>query len=773
MVFRGKQGNKMKSSRHTLRVDGWEKVSGGALYAADVRLPGLLFGRALRSPVPHALIKSVDASAAKNMPGVHAVLTAADVPPLLLGKRLKDIPILARERVRFVGEKVAVVAAESQEIAERAIDAIQVDYEDLPVVSSAEDALKPDAPVLHPDFSSYPKGSEWIKADWREGGRQQFQQNPAHPNASAEVVLERGDISQGFQESAEIFEDVFHVPMQNHGFIEPHGCTVALDASGRVRVWTCVKEPFDMQEWLAEELGLPHDHVVLLPVRVGGDFGGKGYIIDELLAYFLARATGRPVQMAMSQTEEFLAGVHRHGATVHIKSGVDKAGRLMAREVQIVFNNGAYAGLRPRMTLGGTPRAAGCYRIPHVRITSICVYTNQVPCGHMRGPGQPQLTFAVESHTDAVARRLGMDPLVFRRLNTLRDGDEGPLGGIYQSVTAIEAIERAAAAIGWSKPKKAGTGRGVALVERSTGTGPASVVTEVNEEGKVIVRTGVPEVGTGSHTVLQRIVADVFGIEPAAVLVVQGSTETGPFDGGSGGSHVTNATGGAAFKAAQALRARLCCLAAEVKGLASGSVELKGGQFVCREQALRFAFRGLVKELVRQQGGQIRELGENRAVRGTASGYACHGVEVVVDRETGQFRVDRIVAVHDVGYAINPTGLTGQIEGGLSHGLGMGVMEDMRVEDGRLQCVNFDQYKMPCLADMPPLAVQLIEKRNGPGPFGAKGIGEIAASPTAPAIANAIEDAVGVRIHDLPITAEKILRALRSQQASSRAAHIA
>jgi len=483
-----------------------------------------------------------------------------------------------------------------------------------------------------------------------------------------------------------------------------------------------------------------------------------------LLAFYLARATARPVQMAMSQTEEFIAGVHRHGATIRIKSGLDDQGRLVAREVQLLFNNGAYAGLRPRMTLGGTPRAAGCYRIPNTRVASTCVYTNQVPCGHMRGPGQPQVTFAVESHTDFIARRLGMDPIELRRLNALRDGDEGPLGGVYRSVTAIEVVERAGAAIEWSKVRKNGTGRGLALTERHTGSGPASVIVEIGENADVIVRTGVPEVGTGAHTVLQRVVAEVFTIAPERVRVVQGSTDTGPFDGGSGGSHVTNATGGAAFKAAQALRARLCGLAAELKSAGRGTVELQGGRFVCSETAERVPFAQMVGNLVQRNGETIREEADNRAGHGEASGYACHAAEVSVDRDTGQVRVNRIVAVHDVGYAINPIGLGGQIDGGLSHGFGMGLMEEMRLEDGRLLCVNFDQYKIPTCADMPALSTQLIENRNGPGPFGAKGVGEVAASPTAPAIANAIEDAVGVRIFDLPITAEKVLQALRAQE---------
>ncbi|MFQ6028126.1 MAG: xanthine dehydrogenase family protein molybdopterin-binding subunit, partial [Dehalococcoidia bacterium] len=461
--------------------------------------------------------------------------------------------------------------------------------------------------------------------------------------------------------------------------------------------------------------------------------------------------------------EEFIAGIHRHGAKIRIKSGVDKEGRLLAREVEILFNNGAYAGFRPRMTLGGVPRAAGCYRIPNVRIMSACVYTNQVPCGHMRGPGQPQVTFAVESHTDLMARRLGMDPVEFRRLNLMRDGDEGPLGGIWRSVSAGEVVGRAAAAIGWGKRKKDGLGRGLAVSERHTGSGPATVAIEIDVRGQVLVRTGVPEVGTGSHTVLRQVVGTVLAIDPSGVVVLQGDTENGPFDGGSGGSHVTNATGGAALAAAQALRARLCSLAADHQGWPRGSVELKDGQFVCRGKSKRIAFRELAGRLAKLQGGVIREESEVRAGHGEASGYACHAVQVTVDRETGQVRIERAVAVHDVGCAINPSGLTGQIEGGFSQGFGMGLTEDMCLEEGRLQSVNYGDYKIPCAADIPSLSSELIENRDGPGPFGAKGIGEIAASPTPAAIANAVEDAVGVRIFDLPVSAEKVLTGLKAK----------
>ena len=730
------------------RVDGVEKVSGGAQYAADVRLPGLLVGLALRSAVPHALIRSLDVSAAREIPGVHAVLIAADLPPVLLGKNLQDIPLLARDRVRFVGDKIAVVAAESRDIAEEAANTIAVEYTELPAVFDPEEALLPGAPVLHPELKSYghAPGRDWPEL-------------PPYPNTTSEVVTERGNVREGFDRSARVFEDVFRVPMNHHGFIEPHSCTVAIDPSGKVRLWSCVKQPFDLRESFSHATGVDPEQIVVMPARIGADFGGKGYIVDEALAYFLARASGRPVQMVMSQNEEFIAGIHRHAATIRIKSGVDKEGRLTAREVQILFNGGAYAAFRPRMTLMGSFRAAGCYRIPKVRIVSTCVYTNQVPCGHMRAPGQPQVMFAVESHTDLIARRIGIDPVEFRQLNVMRDGDEAPLGGVWHSVAAGEVVSRAATAIGWGEAKKDNSGRGLAVSERGTGTGRAIVVIEIDEHGKVLVRTGVAEVGTGSHTILRQVVATALTIDPSDVTVVQGDTEKGPFDVGSGGSKGTNTTGGAALAAAQALRARLCSLATE--GSAEGGVELENGQFVSHGGSRRIAFGELAGRLAKLHGGTILEEAEFKSKRGDASGYACHAAEVTVDRETGQVRIDRVVAVHDVGYAINVPGLTGQIEGGLLQGLGMGLMEDLRLQDGQLQSVNYGDYRIPCAADIPPISIELIENRNGPGPFGAKGIGEIAATPTAPAIANAVEDAVGVRIFDLPISAEKVLEALK------------
>src|SRR5215207_6360449 len=437
------------------RVDGPAKVSGAARYSGDVRLPGLVFGLALRSPVPHARITKLDVSAARSVPGVLAVLTAADLPVPLIGRAMRDLPVLAGERVRFMGEKIAVVAAETRDAAEEALQAITLEYEELPGVFDVEEAIRPGAPVLHPDRDSYTN-------NYPPGPL------PAEHNLSSTVVVGKGDVEAGFARSAQVFEDVFRLPMQHLGFIEPHSCTVAIDPDGKVRVWSCSKQPFGVPRFMAQATGLPADQFVTMPSYIGGDFGGKGYIVDEALAYFLAKATGRPVQMVMRQNEEFQAGIPRHAAVVWMKSGVDQDGRIIARDVRLLFNGGAYAGFRGGITMQGARRAAGPYRIPNIRITTSCAYTNQLPCGSMRAPGQSQVTFACESHTDMVARRLGLDPVEFRRRNVVHEGDED-LDGKPWHGSAGEVLERAVEVIGWGKKLPDGRGWGIALGERGTG----------------------------------------------------------------------------------------------------------------------------------------------------------------------------------------------------------------------------------------------------------------------------------------------------------------
>jgi CO/xanthine dehydrogenase Mo-binding subunit len=733
-----------------VRVDGPAKVRGRAAYAGDIRLPGLLFGMALRSPLPHARIVSLDIQKARQVPGVHAVISAADAPPTLLGKNLHDMPLLASERVRFVGEKVAVVAAESRQAAEAALAAISVEYQELPVVSNIEDAIRPGTTPLHPDRAGYAHSRDYPDFPVDE------------PNVNSLMLLEKGNVEEGFKEAAHISEDTFHVPMQHIGFLEPHSCTVSIEPDGKARVWSCVKVPFSMPGYLSQATGVPADQFVIMPTPIGGDFGGKGYLMDEACAYLLARATGRPVQMVMSMNEEFQGGVPRHAALIRIKSGVDARGRLVARECNLYWDSGAYAAYRGGAGMSGARRSPGGYAIPHIRVVSRCVWTNHMPCGSMRAPGQPQVTFACESHTDMLARRIGMDPIEFRRRNIVHDGEVMLDGEAIAGNTAEAVLERAIAALDWSAPLPPGRGRGLAFSERGTGGGPASVAVSVDGSGDVLARTGVPEQGGGAHTMIQLVVARSLGIPARLVRVEQGDTDSGPYDQGVGGSKVTNATGGAALRAAERVRDQLCSLATEARGWQEGTVHIEGGAFVSQDE--RADFRELAGQLARAEGGEIGEQVDYRAARGP-SGFACHAVEVQVDQDTGQVHIDKLVAVHDVGCAINQVGMIGQIYGGLLQSIGQTFMENLSIVDGRPQAINFGEYKIACPADIPDVRIELIEEHDGPGPFGAKGVGEISALPASSAVANAVADAVGVRIRELPITAERVMASMRNPSA--------
>jgi carbon-monoxide dehydrogenase large subunit len=730
-----------------LRVDGPAKVRGDARYAGDIRLPGLLFGMALRSPLPHARILSIDVRRAQEVPGVRAVLTADDLPPDLVGKGLHDMPVLARDRVRYIGEKVAVVAADSRDAAEAALAAVVVNYEELPTISSIDDAIRADAAALHPDRSTYVRGDEYPEFPADE------------PNVNSLMVIEKGNVEEGFKQAVHISEDTFKVPMQHVGFLEPHSCTVAIEAGGKTRVWSCVKIPFSMPGYLSQATGVPAEQFVIMPTPIGGDFGGKGFLMDEACAYFLARATGRPVQMVMSMNEEFQGGIPRHAALIRIKSGVDAEGRLVARDCTLYWDSGAYAAYRGGPGMTGARRAPGPYAIPHIRVQSRCVWTNHMPCGSMRAPGQPQVTFACESHTDMLARRIALDPIEFRRRNVVRAGDVLLDGDQIQSDAAITVLERAIAAMGGAGSTNSGHGRGLAISERGTGGGPATIDVSVNGDGHVLARTGVPEQGGGAHTMVQIVVARALGVPTHLVRVEQGDTETGPYDQGVGGSKVTNATGGAALRAAERVRERLCALAAEELGWQEDTVHIERGEFV--SDGAHADFAELAGRLARSEGGVIGEQVDYRAARG-ASSFACHAVDLNVDRDTGQVRLEKVVAVHDIGCAINRVGLIGQIYGGLMQSLGQTFTEELRVEEGKVQAVNFGEYKIACSADVPEVRIELIEDHDGPGPFGAKGVGEISALPAPSAIANAVASAVGLRLTELPITAERVLVGLRT-----------
>ena len=717
------------------RLDGIDKVSGEARYSGDVTLPGLVWGAALRSPLPHARILRIDTSKATALPGVLAVLAARDVPNVLVGRRMFDMPILARDRVRFIGEKVAVVAALDPDIAEEALALIDVEYEDLPTVFDPVEAIRDGAPVLHEDPGSY----------------QGAPPERPHPNVQSVLRFTLGDVEAGLRGADRIFEHTFHTQRAHHGYLEPHAGVVAIDGEGRVQVWASNKMPFRLKELLAHALQLPPENIRVNLTPIGGDFGGKGSLMDLPLAYHLARVTGRPVKMVMRYTEELMAGNPRHPAVITLRTGVSQNGRIVARRVTALYNSGAYAAFKPApsVNLGGAGMGAGVYRIPHLLIESFCVYTNNVPCGHARSPGEPQMVFAEESHMDMIAKELSLDPAEFRRRNLLKDGDLLPNGHHLEHVRAADTLEAALEASQWSTPRPGPwIGRGVAMCHRHIGVGFTNARVRLETDGTVTLVIALPDTGTGAHLVLRQVVAEVLDLSVDEVDIELATTDTFATDSGVGGSRVTHTGGRAAYHAAEALKEQIL---AEATKLGT-----PGASFAAIAQAAARQGRTL-------EASYFYDAKAHTAV----TSFTAQVAEVAVDPQTGQVTVRHFTTAHDVGTIINPLGHQGQIEGGLIQGLGFALMEELSSEDGRISTLSLGDFKLPTIQDIPPLTTVILEDPVGPGPFRAKAIGEGSISPVAPAIANAVADACGVRILDLPITAEKVYVALRAKEPRS------
>lgn len=728
------------------RIEGPEKVGGKTLYTADVRLPGMIWGKSLRSPLSHARILRVDTTKAKRLKGVLAILTGEDLPAVRVGLRLQDIPVLAQGKTRFVGEKIAAVAAVDPDVLEEALSLIQVDYEELPSVSDPVKAMEPDAPIIHEELSSY-RGLPHPPVD--------------APNVFSLQKWASGDLDEGFKEADLVLEHTFSTHLAHQAYIEPHAAVVAVDSSDHVEVWASCKAPFRVKELLSEQLNLPKNNIRVHVITVGGDFGGKGSLMDVPLCYFLARSAGRPVKMVMSYAEELMAGDPRHPSVVKLKTGVKRDGRLVAREAQVIFNSGAYAGFKPAeiVNLGGAAFAIGVYRIPNFTIRAYGVYTNAVPCGYMRAPGQPQVVFAAESHMDLIAEELGVDPLELRLNNLLCDGDVLPNGRSLERVRCREILEAAAKRAGWSRPKsRKNVGRGIGVSFRHVGgSGEANLEMSVSPEGKVTIVSAVPDTGTGTHTLLAQIAAEVLTIPAQDIRVMIGDTETFETDAAPGGSKITAMSGRAVLVTAEEMREKAKSVAASLMGCSQDDVKLEKG---------RFSTAGGSRQTVSlaEVAGHAARLGNNLHIcktykpkgRSSVAGFFAQVAEVEVDKETGILKIRHIVTAHDVGTVINPLTHQGQIEGGVIQGLGYATMEAVGTEDGKVVTLSLGDYRIPCIQDVPDLETVLVEDPAGPGPFAAKQIGESSIVATAAAIANALNDATGVRIFDLPLTSEKI-----------------
>ena len=733
-----------------VRGEGPDKVSGKAIYAADISQPGMLWGQVLRSPYPYARILSIDKSQAEALPGVHAVVTGQDIPDTKIGRRMVDMPVLARDVVRFVGEKVATVAADDKDTADEALLLIDVIYEELTPVYDAEEAMGADAPDLHPEMESY----------------QGFPQPPSGiKNAFAHMTWEKGDIEQGFKESDLIFEHTFNAQLMHQAYIEPHACLVSVSPSAEggegVQIWANNKDPYMLRDQLAHTWNVPAESIVLYPSTIGGDFGGKGSFMDVPLCYYLSKASGRPVKMVMDYIQELMAGNPRHPAVMTIKTGVMKDGAIVARQARAVFDSGAYGAFKPTVYLRGADHLCGVYNIPHAKIDSYTVYTNNVPRGHMRSPAKPQVVFAVESHMDMIAQELGLDAYQFRLKNVMREGDSSPVGHRWQQIKALETLEAAAKAAGIDKELPPNTGRGMAMTDLVQGTGQFAAKISLSDEGEPRLHMAFWDTGTGSHTVLRQMVAEELTLDTEDVQIVLENTANMPYSSGSGGSRVMHTAGRAVVNAAIELRGKLVEAASPLLDAPEEQVSMRNGLLVAAGRSLTIA------EVVARTGGE--------SLTGEASltsempeltSFCTQVAEVHVDPETGQITVNKFITAHDIGAILNPLNHQGQVEGGMIQGLRYALMEELELEDGHISTLSFGDYKIPTSADVPVLETVLIEGDAGPAPYESKGIGESSNIPVAGAIANAVFDAVGVRITDLPLTADKVLAGLRGKRRS-------
>ena len=735
------------------RAEGPDKVTGNTLYPADLKLPGLLVGKCLRSTMPHARIASIDVSAARALPGVHAVLTAADLPDVRVGRALCDLPPLASKVVRFVGEKVAAVAAENIEIAIDALALIDVEYEELSAVFDVSEARASDAPELHPEFLSY-------------AGRAEFERGSA--NDVAHASWRKGDVEAGFAAADLVFEHTFRTQRQHQGYIEPHACVAVCErdphGQPRGRFWVNSKMPFQLRNQIARGLGLQNTQVTVEPTAIGGDFGGKGGFMDTHLAYWLAQATGRPVRMVMDYTEELIAGNPRHGAVMTFKTGVMRDGTLVARSADLTYDSGAYGAFRPSVGISYGPRCLGPYRIDHSRIDSRAVYTNLVPCGSMRSPGDPQSIFASEAHLDLVARELGLDPLEFRLKNVVRKGDASPLGKIWKNPMSERLLEAAASSSGYHATRRKVPGKkvgmGLSLCERGTGAGPCTAQVAIAENGKLSLTISLRDTGSGFYTMLRQVVGEVLGVAYDEIDMQTWSTDALESDGGVGGARVTNTAGNAAFEASRQVRQQLSDTLSRELGWNAQAVAFRDAQVIHGNEAISLA------EAVRLHGGELSV--QHTHVSEPAADdtvFTVQVAEVEIDEETGQIQIYKITSVHDVATVLNPISHQGQIEGALIQGIGYTLMEQIEYEDGYVVNAHLGDYKLPTMRDIPLLNTVLIRsEHDGPTPFGGKGIGEHAISGVAPAIVNAILDATGESFRELPVTAEKIYARLNKPQ---------
>ena len=771
-----------KSAKHSIigasphRIEGRAKVTGAATYVDDLQFgPNLLCGALKRSPIPHGIIKSIDVSRARALPGVRVVVTGQDFPGFT-GLYLKDRRIFALDRVRFVGEPVAAVAADSPEIAAQALELIDVDYEPLPGVFDPEFGASPEAPLVHPDLGQY----ECVPFIFPQPGT----------NISNWFKVRKGDMAQGWAEADLVYEHRYRVPHVQHVPLETHVCVAQQDVNGKITLWSSSQSPFAQRNLIAQALHINHSKLRVITPYVGGGFGSKAGVSMEGAAVGLAmHAKGRPVKLRMTREEEFYTTFVRQGLVAHVKMGMTQDGRITAMENRFYWDGGASTEYGVNITRAAGYSGTGPYFVPNIHVDSYCVYTNHPIGGPMRGFGMAEMHFGIEQHIDQMAHQLGLDPVQVRLKNCLKEGDETLTGMIMHPTGLSECIRKAAEAIRWDEPQTLPSGphktrgKGLACMWKAPAMPPnpgSSATIRLSEDGAATVSIGGVDLGQGALTVMAQLAAEGLGIKIEDVRVNTVDTDYSPYEWQTVASRLTWSMGNAVLMAADDARTKILRTVADAWGEDIDDLDIIEGQVVSYKTEEAIPLRDMViYGLQRPDGtwtggpvvGEGRfmpeyvtpldpETGQGpRAVVHFTTG--AQAVEVEVDTETGELQVLKIASAFDVGHAINPEMVKAQMEGGAVQGMSTALLEQLILDQGIPRNPNFTDYRIATAVDA-PLATEniIVEVPQDDGPFGARGVGEHPMVPTAPAIANAVYHAVGMRLDSMPITSQKVWEGL-------------
>ncbi|PYM32769.1 MAG: xanthine dehydrogenase [Candidatus Rokuibacteriota bacterium] len=746
------------------RLDGREKATGATRYAGDLRLPGMLHARLVLSPHAHARIVRIDGSTAAAQPGVVGVFTGHDLPLVKADPTDRGRCPLAIGRVVFVGHPVAAVVAETEAQAEDAAQLVRVEYEALPAAVDPLAAMRPDAPRVREPGAG--RASDEALAAHGAVVAGQGVAGPAAPNVASTTEFTRGDVERGLAEATVVIERTYRTSMLHQGYLEPRAAVASVDPLGALLVWTSTQTLFHTRSQVAEAVGLPEHRVRVTATPLGGGFGAK-FVLLEPLAAALALATRRPVSIVLSRTEEFLTTTPAPQSVFELRVGAGRDGRLTALDARIIFDAGAYAGAPvgiAALLLGGY------YTVPNLRIRGFEVLTHKPGVGAYRAPGAVQATFALESLMDELALRLGIDPLDLRLLNASREGDLLPTGRPWPKIGLVQCLERLRTERQRLSGARQGSPRdgvrrgvGVAVGGWLGGIEPASAVCRLDRDGTLTVVLGMVDM-SGAATGMAQIAAEAAGLPLDDVTVVCADTESAPFAGASGGSKITYTVGLAVERAARDARRQILAIAADRLEAAADDLEIVGRSVRVRGMPDRGVTLAQIAKSSMEFGAKYEPVFAHGASATTARSpaFAAHLAEVEVDADTGRVRVVRQVVVQDVGRAINPAGIAAQIHGAVAQGVGWALLEGMSYDaHGQLRSATLMDYALPSITDAPPeVETVILEVPTEHGPFGAKGVGEppVVAAPAA--IANAIADAIGRRLTDLPITSEALARAL-------------